>query len=218
MRLQWGHGDGAVEEHRRLAAIIATRRLASMGPRRWSRGRARRSAAKSTAGSRLQWGHGDGAVEEILVVDSTGALVWLQWGHGDGAVEEILVVDSTGALVWLQWGHGDGAVEECGMKRAVDIGFPASMGPRRWSRGRGFFIDSFHSRHWASMGPRRWSRGRADAVDCVMIEHASFNGATAMEPWKSFQARGDRAGLFRLASMGPRRWSRGRVLVRSPRS
>jgi len=134
--LQWGHGDGAVEE----CIMSPVEKLIKM----------------------LQWGHGDGAVEERSPQFGPARLELLQWGHGDGAVEEHCdceitncggncfngatamepwkrAVDlSRGAktttcfngatamepwkrslsfLAWdctklLQWGHGDGAVEE----------------------------------------------------------------------------------------------------------
>ncbi len=115
----------------------------------------------------------------------------LQWGHGDGAVEETIhLPDWTQLSQTLQWGHGDGAVEEKLMlERAAGDG-EASMGPRRWSRGRvpgnaaalsalGIGLQWGHgdgaveeslavvlrrSPVPASMGPRRWSRGREDTV------------------------------------------------------
>jgi len=61
----------------------------------------------------------------------------LQWGHGDGAVEESPILSKQATMpIRLQWGHGDGAVEEVEqMKRALSVS-EASMGPRRWSRGR----------------------------------------------------------------------------------
>ena len=83
-QLQWGHGDGAVEEFgaarrspgrsrfngatamepwKRSASASASASIASMGPRRWSRGRGRASGTCLWS-RRLQWGHGDGAVEE----------------------------------------------------------------------------------------------------------------------------------------------------------
>ena len=61
---------------------------------------------------------------------------------------------------WLQWGHGDGAVEE--VRARLSVGATAL----------------------ASMGPRRWSRGRARPTHSPLAPVSSFNGATAMEPWK----------------------------------
>jgi len=43
-KLQWGHGDGAVEETG-FALFCRRMKFASMGPRRWSRGRAVKIAA-----------------------------------------------------------------------------------------------------------------------------------------------------------------------------
>src|SRR5271157_6560094 len=42
----------------------------------------------------------------------------------------------------------------------------------------------------ASMGPRRWSRGRAGSRVTPSTVHVGFNGATAMEPWKRGYADG----------------------------
>ncbi len=185
-RLQWGHGDGAVEETRSRRRRDPIRR-ASMGPRRWSRGRARSPGDRAR---RLQ-GRFNGATAmepwkrlPLLVVSFR--MLSLQWGHGDGAVEE------TGGLLslrpklkrfngatamepwkspdlqplaitieWLQWGHGDGAVEESGSLERKLAATRASMGPRRWSRGRVLAKCVVRVEPRASMGPRRWSRGRA---------------------------------------------------------
>ena len=65
----------------------------------------------------------------------------------------------------LQWGHGDEAVEE-----NVE------------SVGCGDQCD-------ASMGPRRRSRGRATPRERGWETTGSFNGATAMKPWKSPASR-----------------------------
>jgi len=96
--------------------------------------------------------------------------------------------DETSKLVMtleLQWGHGDGAVEECSEIADFRIGSVASMGPRRWSRGRDAAQAAGpRGQADASMGPRRWSRGRAGRERRVDPAVSCFNGATAMEPWK----------------------------------
>jgi len=85
----------------------------------------------------------------------------------------------------LQWGHGDGAVEEEVESLRPATAKIASMGPRRWSRGR----EARSGKTWhvdsASMGPRRWSRGREPEIPAELVRAPCFNGATAMEPWKS---------------------------------
>jgi len=163
---------------------------ASMGPRRWSRGRGRDCRAERIWINRLQWGHGDGAVEEMSVgLPDSNKTYSLQWGHGDGAVEEGEPRLPPDRKSWtLQWGHGDGAVEE----RSV----PGCRLP--WFQ--------------ASMGPRRWSRGRDGVRTLLSPDEIRFNGATAMEPWKSREDRRHHADhtAMKFASMGPRRWSRGR--------
>ena len=105
----------------------------------------------------------------------------------------------------------------------------ASMGPRRWSRGRGYasrgcklegsgrfngatamepwkrtWIEATRRRYGAaSMGPRRWSRGRVNTSGSNLVAIMSFNGATAMEPWKSKQ------GLSRLGTVERLQWGHG---------
>jgi len=63
-------------------------------------------------------------------------IVALQWGHADGGVEGVAGDVEVTRLGMLQWGHADGGVEGeiilSGLNSVVD----ASMGPRRWWRGR----------------------------------------------------------------------------------
>ncbi len=70
-KLQWGHGDEAVEESTSQAAWAGVRG-ASMGPRRRSRGRVARIDARLRDESKLQWGHGDEAVEEVTIAFRVG--------------------------------------------------------------------------------------------------------------------------------------------------
>ncbi len=64
IRLQWGHGDEAVEEGDGTHQFTITMNA-------------------------LQWGHGDEAVEERRCTGPAGSgCRRLQWGHGDEAVEE----------------------------------------------------------------------------------------------------------------------------------
>ena len=162
LQLQWGHGDGAVEEHSRCATGAKDRRFngaTAMEP--WKSYDLR---GVRPAGRLLQWGHGDGAVEE--------ARLWYSsWRDGcfNGATamepwKRAWYWSQRPRAVSLQWGHGDGAVEELDLAFRCSSRIEASMGPRRWSRGRGPWL--FHPigrARQASMGPRRWSRGRASA-------------------------------------------------------
>ena len=136
--LQWGHGDGAVEEDVPDLLVTAYGRRASMGPRRWSRGRESRAGrVRSRAVAQLQWGHGDGAVEECSAPIRAGwRKSWLQWGHGDGAVEEAPTRWHERWQSQLQWGHGVGALEEESLPAVYPKERRASMGPRQWSLGR----------------------------------------------------------------------------------
>ncbi len=110
----------------------------------------------------------------------------------------------------------------------------ASMGPRRWSRGR----VGVQRMQGASLSVLQWGHGdgaveetgshrltlaryprfngatamepwKSPKLDSLGRPKIGFNGATAMEPWKSRQER--RPGDHGVASMGPRRWSRGRA-------
>jgi len=157
-----------------------------MGPRRWSRGRDRSRDSEPSGGSCFN-----------------GATAMEPWKSGGPLVIWIIRQQ-------LQWGHGDGAVEECTTVKSWFCQLTASMGPRRWSRGRGRRRPATARLLSASMGPRRWSRGRGllrrldsrptnwlqwghgdGAVEESLvamvrwIDYWSFNGATAMEPWKS---------------------------------
>ena len=84
----------------------------------------------------------------------------------------------------LQWGHGFSAVE---------IWLPGD-----WS----------DSTQTASMGPRLFSRGNGQRAVRKHADPASFNGATAFQPWK-FPTCLRYTQLLLLASMGPRLFSRG---------
>ena len=183
--LQWGHGDGAVEE------------------RTWIR-------ADAAASIELQWGHGDGAVEEVVAAsESTDGERKLQWGHGDGAVEERRRRGSAlggrrrfnGATAMEPWKSDSADVD-----RSADVA--ASMGPRRGSRGRALDIDGRHAIDMiASMGPRRGAveevrSGSTARVDSLQWGH----GDGAVEEVLG----GRRPSIGVSASMGPRRGSRGR--------
>ncbi len=150
----------------------------------WKRGTF--TVTPSSSGA-LQWGHGDGAVEEFVGLNPSAPISGLQWGHGDGAVEELTCWHANWRSIWvLQWGHGDGAVEEQGDDRWLTprvTSFNGATAMEPWKRDQ---LVGVHRRiSLASMGPRRWSRGRAGAMKEPGREGYCFNGATAMEPWKS---------------------------------
>ncbi len=176
---RWSRGRADVDR------TLARLKPASMGPRRWSRGRGTPVLSPARRRSRF-----NGATAMEPWKSRPGRLVHrrrpsLQWGHGDGAVEEL----SSGSLAF------------CPSK--------ASMGPRRWSRGRADRTRKHITDALASMGPRRWSRGRGRVRLRIVIE-----AAASMGPRRWSRGRGPRPGRNHLgtwcASMGPRRWSRGR--------
>ena len=187
--------------------------IASMGPRRWSRGRVNMSRRRDRQRRRLQWGHDDGVVEEVedaaesrreRVRCFNGATTMESWKRRSA----VRAPDETASL---QWGHDDGVVEEaCASVHHVLHDWRASMGPRRWSRGR-----VANARSGAAMlqcfngatTMESW-KSRLDAAQHSR-PYSSFNGATTMESWKSREGS-DRLDGTASASMGPRRWSRGR--------
>ena len=85
---------------------------------------------------------------------------WLQWGHGDEAVEEVGLASLQFGGGPLQWGHGDEAVEE-GDLLTTNLR-PYSL---QWGHGDEAVEETRRNRR-PSHRPR------------------SFNGATAMKPWK----------------------------------
>src|SRR5271166_2060753 len=80
-----------------------------------------------------------------------------RWSRGRAVV--IAVMSSR--IVALQWGHGDGAVEE---KNCKDL--TLKLQKLQWGHGDG----AVEERH---------------APGASLHRDVGFNGATAMEPWKS---------------------------------
>jgi len=134
----------------------------------------------------LQWGHGFSAVERqstgltllSILLRFNGATafqpwkgqpvekeqavqIMLQWGHGFSAVESQQALWSLWFSSKLQWGHGFSAVER-----------------NNRNCGETFFLK-------ASMGPRLFSRGKSFIVQSPFGAKSSFNGATAFQPWKA---------------------------------
>ncbi len=236
MKLQWGHGEVAVEDAVEVNQAAARGR-ASMGPRRGRRGRPRTLELNDARLTMLQWGHGEVAVEDMVFqIYTIARLPQLQWEPRRGRRGRL--EDGRQVMVYvheLQWGHGEVAVEDdtnsC-LNRARDH---ASMGPRRGRRGRLLDRHEAEIAELASMGPRRGRRGRRDAVrqEGTRGEGAS-NGATARSPWKTLYPFAPYRERFELkwghgevavedaavrsggdlapqASMGPRRGRRGRL-------
>ena len=258
-RLQWGHDDGVVERTvevghhvRRRAASMGPRRWsrgkaacsyapgerlrhASMGPRRWSRGKGQPRSRVHVVSARLQWGHDDGVVEGEFQKRHPGATLGFNGATTMESWKGGFLLLACPKQVVLQWGHDDGVVERILSTACSVQPINASMGPRRWSRGKVFIGIHCARGLWASMGPRRWSRGRwlqgsrchpqgarlQWGHDDGVVERggrrftgspcqAGFNGATTMESWKG--AERARVNLRApKASMGPRRWSRGKA-------
>ena len=89
---------------------------------------------------------------------------------------------------------------------------PASIRPRRWSRGELVRLgNSWGAQIKASIRPRRWSRGERQRPHDHHDWPARFNSATALEPWRTLQYE-PRLSECEPASIRPRRWSRGERL------
>ena len=120
--------------------------IASMGPRRWGRGRPSQRASAGAYAASLQWGHDAGVVEDHV-------------GHGAKAL-----------AYKLQWGHDAGVVEDAAEDgESGESPSAASMGPRRWGRGRLGRGGTVSGAMTASMGPRRWGRGRRDGTSNLLV-------------------------------------------------
>ena len=209
--LQWGQGDGALEEALSLHAVGRRVGQASMGPRQWSLGRA-----------------GPLSESDVEPPGFNGAKAMEPWKRARSEWQSLQArLASMGPRRWslgrggstplwqpprhrsrLQWGQGNGALEE--RKPPSERARPSSsfngataMEPWKSPGNVGLRMAGV-----SSMGPRRLSRGRDRQVSDAVPR--AVNGATAMEPWKSLPGRRTRLAS-RQASMGPRRWSRGRA-------
>src|SRR5271157_261367 len=172
LQLQWGHGDGAVEEEQAHKQFLKD--------------------------GMLQWGHGDGAVEEVLPHSIAVNDLLLQWGHGDGAVEEIRDFAPLGTRCPLQWGHGDGAVEENPYFARLNFSSAASMGPRRWSRGRDGDRGARAGQPTGFNGATAMEPWKRSTLTTSQDNGVRFNGATAMEPWKRTGSGGSATATMTL--------------------
>ena len=208
-----------------------------MGPRRWGRGRRDvRVARKAASDERFNGAATMGSRKTAAIATSPAVGRMLQWGRDDGVAEDG-GRGSGDADRALQWGRDDGVAEDDGRAGSPWRDACASMGPRRWGRGRRCVpAASDGVRSAASMGPRRWGRGRRRRMARRRRGPRCFNGAATMGSRKtgpeiSRPARGqlqwgrddgvaedvgstgDGRRAQPSASMGPRRWGRGRPRV-----
>ena len=221
--LQWGRDDGVAEDAAAPAAEGWRSNRASMGPRRWGRGR-RTLVDSQGSPSELQWGRDDGVAEDAAAPAAEGwrsnraSMGPRRWGRGRRTL-----VDSQGSPSELQWGRDDGVAEDVQGADASQGDAQASMGPRRWGRGRRtrtrrgrllamrfngaatmgsrktnrFFRGSARPR-LASMGPRRWGRGRRSSCSPGRRRHPGFNGAATMGSRKTTAVSSDCSPVCRL--------------------
>ena len=136
---------------------------ASMGPRQWSRGKAFFARMNFICGSTAsmgprQWsrGRGEPNAKKVLKLNP------LQWGHDNGVVERpVGLTPCFAASSRLQWGHDNGVVERCWCAQraaATSTRFNGATTMESWKGISNRF--SLSSLAIASMGPRRWSRGK----------------------------------------------------------
>jgi len=181
-----------------------------MGPRRWWRGRRDRSLVVITGPSRFN--------------GATPMVAWKARNRGFDFSDGHCFNGATPMVAWkagLRRGADGGAgLASMGPRRwwrgrresitNVMLGItPASMGPRRWWRGRRVEEPDRDADRRASMGPRRWWRGRP--VQQGLISKAEFELQWGhADGGVEGSARGVRGARADVASMGPRRWWRGR--------
>ncbi len=134
-QLQWGRDDGVAEDPCEYCDVRPSS-SASMGPRRWGRGRRRARALPRAPRSQLQWGRDDGVAEDAVLARVRSTPEMLQWGRDDGVAEDRGHGSQRRDPRPLQWGRDDGVAEERQCRLAIRPDRRASMGPRRWGRGR----------------------------------------------------------------------------------
>ena len=133
---------------------------------------------------KLQWGHGLAAVEGESAAPAPDHIPLLQWGHGLAAVEgwerankewcarngfngatalrpwKGTAAGRPGALErMLQWGHGLAAVEGF-----LVVGYELALRVLQWGHGL--------------------AAVEGATAMAIIIDTPSFNGATALRPWK----------------------------------
>ena len=156
---------------------------ASMGPRRFSRGReAQQRASNQTvrrngATAFQPWKGGMARAARPTSISFNGATAFQPWKGRPTSARAKLPFGP------LQWGHGVSAVEGTAYSARAKLPFGPLQGPRRFSRGREFLAHPILKGISASMGPRRLA-GRRFSGDRRKSSAASFNGATAFQPWK----------------------------------
>ena len=156
--LQWSHGHSTVET---IDAII------------------RHASAHA-----LQWSHGHSTVETTSQEEELGMDILLQWSHGHSTVKTTSQEEELGMDILLQWSHGHSTVKTHRRARGrPDLRLP-SMGPRPFDRGNFGNLELDGGLVVPSMEPRPFDRGNRGSPFNEPMSLASFNGATAIRPWK----------------------------------
>ena len=186
-RLQWGRDDGVAEDERRARRIDVRRRL------QWGRddGVAEDAdLADDHDRMELQWGRDDGVAEDAITTGGIADCARLQWGRDDGVAEDAPCVPRPGSEDReLQWGRDDGVAEDTWRPAPVCsqmLGFngAATMGSRKTPTHGATPVTPGD----ASMGPRRWGRGRRRSLTAPRVSPSGFNGAATMGSRKTMAA------------------------------
>ena len=172
LQLQWGRDDGVAEKCLQSRSTACATSQASMGPRRWCRGKEWLRSKADTAILRLQWGRDDGVAEKARL-GGPGEIrsARLQWGR-----DEVSRKRSPGVCSCKATAGFNGAATMCRGKQALHVLSAAEPTELQWGRddvsrkGRQRFTicEWFHS---ASMGPRRWCRGKMRVTAMANLCH-----------------------------------------------
>ena len=173
------------------ASADRERAMASMGPRRWGRGRESKLARLAASLARLQWGRDDGVAEEVAVAVAIGTPPYASMGPRRWGAEEMPLAVA---------------------RRRVPV--VASMGPRRWGRGREDETDD-RNRHSSGFNGAATMGSRKSTPSCLGRPRKAWLQWGRDDGVAEEQAMAYISGNPRRASMGPRRWGRGRVLLQS---
>ena len=196
--LQWGHDDGVVERPRRGPAArptstsfngattmeswngrrplgrLASGGLASMGPRRWSRGKGPTGRNSWGREFTLQWGHDNGVVERDFLARGAnqggesfnGATTMESWKGHHLSSRSMRTSRFNGATTMVSW-KGRQRIHR-------DLYSPGFNGATTMES-------------WKGAGPA-WRRPALAQ---------GFNGATTMESWKGHRERTERGHWYR---------------------
>ena len=161
--LRFGHGVGAVENARRRVVGNPLGAVASIRPRRWSRGEPTPNSLIKSPLLKLQFGHGVGAVENVKSKAELKAKL-------DASIRP------------RRWSRGEPRAAKCSAPRGWGFNSATALEPwRTFARPElnplaGLVFNSATALEpWRTANPGSLASGR----------HRRFNSATALEPWRT---------------------------------